>query len=214
MWRRLAEISGIATLEEAKPLLVQNMHDRLNAEDHGHGWRGERWLLPQDLKATKKDLEKKKVSQAAIKTVTPQDFDMPSITETLEEQNRNAGDSVDIGHATTRAKRRKRNHDPDRAFGGRSVASRPTTRSSMNAKGRPDTCNQYTQKSPMKNVQVPLKAVRISPSSTNLAGMEQRPRAGDYMNAARHRRGVQHTERDYKSVNEAVEDPTSLNEVR
>ena len=214
MWRGLAEISGIATLEEAKPLLVQSMHDRLNAGDHGHGWRGERWLLPQDLKATKKDLEKKKVSQAAIKTGTLQDFDTPSITETLEEQNCNAGDSVEIGHATTRAKRRKRNHASDRAFDGRSVASRPTTRSSTNAKGRPDTHNQYTQKCPMKNAQVPLKAVRCSPSSTNLAGIEQGPRAGVFMNAARHKRkGIQHTERDYKSVNEAAEDSTSLNEV-
>ena len=46
IWRGLAEISETATLKEAKTLLVQKMHDRLNAEDHGHGWRADRWLLP------------------------------------------------------------------------------------------------------------------------------------------------------------------------
>ena len=105
MWLGLAKISETATLEEAKTLLVQKMHDRLNAEDHGHGWRADRWLLPQDPKATKKDLEKK-ASHAAIKTEAPQDFDMSSITENFEEQNRNAGDIVDFGHVTMRTKRR------------------------------------------------------------------------------------------------------------
>ena len=150
MWLGLAKISETATLEEAKTLLVQKMHDRLNAEDHGHGWRADRWLLPQDLKATKKDLEKK-ASPAAIKTETPQDFDIPSITENFEEENRNAGDNVDFGHVTTRTQRRKRNHDPGRAFDGRLAASRSTTRCSLDAKGRPDTRNQYAQKSPTKN---------------------------------------------------------------
>ena len=37
MSRALAEISGMARLEDAKKLFVQKMHDRLNAEDHGHG---------------------------------------------------------------------------------------------------------------------------------------------------------------------------------
>ena len=231
MWRGLAEISEIVTLEEAKTLLVQKMHDRLNAEDHGHGWREDRWLLPQDLKATKKDLEKKKVSRAAIKTSTPQDFDIPSITdsitENLEEQDHNAGDSLNFKHVTTRAKRRKRNHDPDRAFDGRLVASRSTTKTGLDANGHPDTRNQHAQRSPMKNAQGPLEAVRYSPSSANLAGMEpvphsnsvQGPGAGDYMNAVRHheREGMQYTDRvyiDVVSVDKAVENSTSSSEVR
>nr|AUW31015.1 hypothetical protein [Cladonia uncialis subsp. uncialis] len=134
MWRGLAEISETVTLEEAKTLLVQKMHDRLNAEHHGHGWRADRWLLPQDLKATKKDLEKNKVSRAAIERQTPQDFDIPSITENLK-QNRNTGDGLDFRHDLTRAKRRKRNHDPDRAFDGRLVASRSTTKSDLDGLG-------------------------------------------------------------------------------
>ncbi len=227
MWRGLAEISETVTLEEAKTLLVQKMHDRLNAEDHGHGWRADRWLLPQDLKATKKDIEKKKVSRAAIQTETPQDFDIPLITENLEEQNRNAGDGLDFGHVTTRAKRRKRNHNPDRAFDGRHVASRSTTKSNLDATGHPDTSNQYAQQFPIKNAQGPLEAVRYSPSLVNLAGMElvrhsdsvQGPGTGDYMNAVRHheREGMQYTERDYINVvsfNKTVENSASLNEVR
>lgn len=213
MWRGLAELSGIATLEEARTILVQKLHERLTAEDHGHGWRGEKWLLPQDIKATKKDLEKKKASQATVQTETPQDFDMPSITENFKE-NRNAGDSVDIGHVTTRTKRRKRNHDHDRAFDGRSVASGPTTRNSLDAKGRPNTCNQHTHKPPMNKAQGTFKVVRYPPLSTNLARMEQGPGAGGCLNVARHheREHMQYTERD--TDNEVVEDSTSSDTVR
>ena len=167
MWRGLAEISETATLEEAKTLLVQKMHARLNAEDHGHGWRADRWLLPQDLKATKKDLEKKKESQAAIETEMLQDFDIPSITENFEEENHNAGDSVDFGHVTTRTKRRKRSHDPDRAFDGRLAASRSTIRCGLDAKGRPNTRNQYAQKSYTERDYVPVDEVAENSPSSN-----------------------------------------------
>ena len=227
MWRGLAEISETVTLEEAKTLLVQKMHDCLNAEDHGHGWRADRWLLPQDLKATKKDLEKKKVSRAAIKTETPQDFDILSVTENLEEQNRNAGDGLDFGYVTTQAKRRKRNHGPDRAFDGRHVASRSTTKSGVDANRHPDTSNQHAQKSPMKNARGPIESARYSSSSADLAGKElvrhsdsiQGPGTGDYIDTVRHheREGMQYTERDYinvVSVNKTVEKSTSSNEMR
>lgn len=213
MWRALAEISEIVTFEEAKILLIQKMHQRLNAEGHGHGWRADRWLLPQDLKATKKDLEEKKVPGGAIKTETPQHFDMPSITANLEEQKRNARDSVDSRHITTRTKRRKRNHDPGRAFDGKVVVSRPTTRSGLDAKGRRNTRNQHAHKSPMKNAQGPLEAVGYSPSSANLAGREQGSGVGDYMNVAHERECMHHTERDYSLVDEAGENSSSSNEV-
>lgn len=203
MWRGLAEISETVTLEEAKTLLVQKMHERLNAEDHGHGWRADRWLLPQDLKATKKELDQKKVSRAAMKRGTPQDLDIPSNTANLEEHNCNAGNDIDFRHVTTRAKRRKRNYEPDQAFDGRFLASRPTTRSGFDAKGRPNTRNQNTQKSPMKKASGPLEA-----------GREQGFGAGEYMNAAHDREDMHRTERDYSSVDEAVENSASSSEVR
>ena len=214
MWRGLAELSGIATLEEARTLLAQKLHERLTAEDHGHGWRGEKWLLPQDIKATKKDIEKKKASHATVKTETPQDFDMPSITENFENENCNAGDSVHIGHVTTRTKRRKRNHGSDRAFDGRSVASRPATRNILDAKGRPNTRNQNTHKHSVNKAQGTLKAVGYPSLSTNLARMKQGPGAGDCLNVVRHheRKHMQSAERD--TDNEVVEDSTSSDKVR
>ena len=139
---------------------------------------------------------------------------MPSITENFEEEDRNAGDSVDFGHVTTRTKRRKRSHDPDRAFDGRLAASRSTTRCSLDAKGRHDTRNQYAQKSHMKNSQGPQEAIRYSSSSANLPGMEQGSGAGDYMNAVHEREDVHCTERDYVSIDEPAESSTSSNKVR
>ena len=51
---------------------------------HKTGWRANRWLLPQDLKPSRKDIEKKRVSRAANKTETRQAFDMPMIKDNLE----------------------------------------------------------------------------------------------------------------------------------
>lgn len=55
---------------EAATLLVQKLHDYLNA---------------QDLKVIKKNPEKDKASQATIKTETLQDFNIHTITENLAE---------------------------------------------------------------------------------------------------------------------------------
>ena len=213
MWRALAEISEIVTFEEADTLLVQKMHERLNAGGHGHGWRADRRLLPQDLKAAKKDLEEKIVSEDAIKTEMPQHLDMPSITENPEEQEYNAGDSIDSRHIAMRTKRRKRNHDPNRAFDGKVVVSGPTLRSGLGAKGRRNTRNQHAHKSPVKNAQRPLEAVRYSASSATLVGREQGSGAGDYMNAEHEREEMHHTEQDYSLVDEAGENTTSSIEV-
>ena len=67
---------------------------------HKTGWRANRWLLPRDLKASRKYTEKKRVSRAANKTETRQGFDIPLIAENLEEQNHNAGDSLNFAHRT------------------------------------------------------------------------------------------------------------------
>ena len=67
---------------------------------HKTGWRANRWLLPQDLKATKRHIEKKRKPRAANKTATRQDFDIPLITENHEEQNHNVGDSLNFAHRT------------------------------------------------------------------------------------------------------------------
>ena len=127
----------------------------------------------------------------------PQHFGIPSIKENLEKQKRNAGDNVDFEHVTTRAKQRKRNHNPDRAFDGQCVASRPSIRSGLDAKAHPNTRNQYAQ------------------TSANLAEIKQGPAAGDQMNAARHheREGIQHPERDYISIDDLVENSASSNDV-
>ena len=67
---------------------------------HKTGWRANRWLLPQDLKASKKDIEKKRVSWFANKTEMRQGFDIPMIKENLEGQSRNTGDSLNFAHRT------------------------------------------------------------------------------------------------------------------
>ena len=213
MWRALAEISEIVTFDEADTLLVKKMHERLNAGAHGHGWRADKRLLPQDVKAAKKDLEEKIVSEDAIKTETPQHIDIPSITENLEEYECNAGDSVDSRHIATRTKRRKRNHDPNRTSDDKVVVSGPTTRSALAAKGRRSARNQHAHISPVKNAQRRLEAVRYSASSTTLVGREQGSGTGDYMKAAHEGEEMHHTEQDYSLVNEVGENTTSSVEV-
>ena len=212
MWRALAEISEIVTFEEADTLLVKKMHERLSAGGHGHGWRADKRLLPQDVKAAKKDLEEKIVSEDAIKTETPQHIDTPSITENLEEYECNAGDSVDLRHVATRTKRRKRNHDPNRISDDKVVVSGPTTRSALAAKGRHNTRNQYAY-IPMKNAQRRLQAVRYSASSTTLVRREQGSGTGDYMKAGHEGEEMYHTEQAYSLVNEVGENTTSSVEV-
>ena len=77
----------IADAEEIKEIVqLQKASGRPDPKSlHRIGWRADEWLLPQLLKATKKDIEKKRVSRAANKTETRQDFDKALITENLEE---------------------------------------------------------------------------------------------------------------------------------